>query len=287
MTQASFAHRPEAPLWRGMDRAALDQAYDNTGAVPASATFLADWANRSAALRARQNSLLDLAYGPRQRNRLDIFRSGAAKAPLLVFVHGGYWQRNSKDSFSCMAEGALAAGMDVAVPGYTLAPEGSLKEMKEEVAAVLAWLRRQGPAVGVAKGRLIVSGWSAGGHLAASAMAFSEVDAGLAISGIFDLEPIRLGKLNIMLGLTSEDVQHLSPIHTIPQQAGPLVVAYGTDELPELKRQSSDYALAWQKAGRTGGGIPVAGMNHFSILEELAQPGGALTEQVVRLAGHR
>lgn len=278
------APAPKA-VWRGMDRATLDAAYNNSGAVAASAGYLADWTMRSARLRAQGGHSLDLPYGPRERNRMDIFRSGAADAPILVFVHGGYWQRNSKDVFSCMAEGALAAGIDVAVPGYTLAPAASLGQIMDEIAAALAWLRQEGPTMSVAAGRLIISGWSAGGQLAASAMALPQVDAGLAISGIFDLEPIRLGELNDKLGLTGADVQHLSPIHTIPPSSGPLVMAYGTAELPELRRQSIEYEQAWRAAGRDGEILPLAQEDHFSILEQLARPGGVLCEQVVKLAG--
>ena len=268
-----------------MDRAELDRAYDNTNAVSMSATLLADWSRRSAAVRERLPELVGLPYGPRERNRLDIFRSGASHAPLLVFIHGGYWQRNARETFSCMAEGVLAAGIDVAVPGYTLAPAASLGAIMDEIAIALAWLRHEGPALGVADGELIVSGWSAGGQLAASAMALPQVDAGLAISGIFDLEPIRLGGLNDKLGLTPAEVMSLSPVNTIPSRMGPLVIAYGTAELPELQRQSGDYAHALQAAGHGAATVALAGENHFSILEQLARPGGALAEQVVRLAG--
>lgn len=271
------------PLWRGMDRATLDRAYDNSGAVSTSQAQLADWRARSAVLRSRAGHLLDLAYGPRERNRIDIFRCGVAGAPLLVFIHGGYWQRNSKEIFSCMAEGPLAAGLDVALPGYTLAPDAGLGEIVEEIRAAIRFLRRED----LAHARLIVSGWSAGAHLAASMMDMAEVDAGLAISGIYDLEPIRLGALNDRLGLTSIDAARLSPICNLPDMAGKLVVAYGTAELPELQRQSRDYAATWQDAGHTGVLLPVAGADHFSILEELARPGGELAAQAARLARRR
>ncbi|MGE0151674.1 MAG: alpha/beta hydrolase [Reyranellaceae bacterium] len=275
----------DAIVWRGFTRAALDAAYDNSGAVSDSAARLADWSRRSADLRARQPQHLDLPYGPRQRNRLDLFRCGQAKAPLLVFVHGGYWQRNSKEVFSCMAEGPLAYGFDVALPGYTLAPAASLTEIVAEIRAAIAWLRLQGPALGIATGRLIVAGWSAGGHLAATAMAWREVDAGLAISGIFDLEPIRLGVLNEKLRLTPDEAAALSPLAHLPARAGALVVAYGESELPELQRQSRDFAAAWRDAGLDGAVLPLPGKNHFSILEELASPAGLLARELARRFG--
>jgi len=148
-------------LWRGMTRAELDTAYDNRSAVKNAAVKLAEWAERSTRLRAAHPALLDLAYGPRPRNRIDLFRAGARGAPLLVFIHGGYWQRNAKEPFACMAEGPLARGFDVALPGYTLAPEATMSEIVAEVRAAIAWLRARGPQHGVGEGKLVVSGWSA------------------------------------------------------------------------------------------------------------------------------
>jgi len=268
-----------------MCKAELDAAYNNSAAVADSADKIADWTCRSSQLRAQKPENLDRPYGPRERNKIDIFRSGRKEAPLLVFIHGGYWQRNSKEVFSCMAVGPLAAGIDVALPGYTLAPDATLGEIIAEIHAALRWLRAEGPTLGVASGRMIVSGWSAGGHLAASAMSWPEVDAGLSISGIFDLEPIRLGVLNDKVGLSAKDAAALSPLHNIPASASPLLIAYGTAELLELQRQSQEYAHAWAEAELSGGLRPVEGKNHFSILEELASPAGHLTAHVRTLSG--
>src|SRR5215470_3211283 len=263
-------------LWRGMTRSELDAAYNNGAAVASSADKIAEWRERSARLRARQPQLLDLCYADRPRSRIDVFTCGRDRAPLFVFIHGGYWQRNEKEIFSCMAEGPMADGFDVAMPGYTLAPEASLTEIVAEVAAAVRWLRREGPEYRVAHGRLFVGGWSAGGHLTAMVMAMSEVDGGLAISGIFDVEPCRLNYLNDKLRLSAEEAQAMSPIHSLPQASGPLAVAYGTAELPELQRQSQAYAEARRKAQLTGSLLPLEGHDHFSILEELATPGGRL-----------
>jgi arylformamidase len=271
-------------LWRGMTRAELDTAYDNRGAVKNSAAALASWTERSARLRAAHPELLDLSYGARPRNRIDLFRAGARAAPLLVFIHGGYWQRNAKELFACMAEGPLARGIDVALPGYTLAPEATISEIVAEVRAAIAWLRVDGPQYGVAEGRLIISGWSAGGHLTAMAMAMPEVDAGLAISGIYDLEPCRLNNLNEALRLSAEEAAAMSPIWHLPPRAGPVVIAYGAAELPELQRQSRDYCAALRDAGLSAALMPLAGHDHFSILEELASAAGQLTDAVVQLA---
>ena len=270
-------------IWRGMTRAQLDVAYNNSAAVKNSPEILAGWQERSKRVRAERNELLDQVYGPRPRNRIDIFRSGKAGAPLLAYIHGGYWQRNAKEFYACLAEGPLARGIDCAMIGYTLAPEASLTEIVAEVRAALRFLRAQGPTLGVAGGKLIVSGWSAGGHL--TAMALPEADAGLAISGIFDIEPCRLNYLNEKLNMTPDEQIKLSPIKQLPPRSPPLVIAYGTAELPELQRQSRDYDAARKAANLPSELLPLAGHDHFSILEELASPTGALTRALVALAG--
>jgi arylformamidase len=264
-------------IWRGMSRAELDVAYNNTAAVADSAQRLADWTERSAALRRKYPGLLDLPYGPRPRNRIDLFPCGQRNAPLFVFIHGGYWQRNSKEIFSCMSEGPMALGFDAALIGYTLAPGATLTEIVAETNAAIRWLRREGPSYGLGKNRLVVSGWSAGGHLTAMAMTLPEVDAGLAISGVFDVEPCRLNYLNEKLNLTAEEALAMSPIIHLPGQSRPLTIAFGTGELPELQRQSRDYHAARQAAGLPSVLLPLDGHNHFSILEELARPDGQLT----------
>lgn len=269
--------------WRLMDQTARDAAYNNAAAVADSAGWLARWSERSARLRASRPELLDVPYGPRPRNRIDILRSGAAGAPLFVFIHGGYWQRNSKEIFTCMAEGPLARGFDVALPGYTLAPEATLTDIVSETHAAVRFLRRNATGLGLSCSRLIVSGWSAGGHLAASSLELPEVDACLAISGVFELEPLAHTFLNAALRLTEQEIASLSPIRRPPVGAGPATFAWGTQELPELQRQSRAAAAAWSAAGVACETAPVEGANHFSILAGLTAPDGALTAALLAL----
>jgi arylformamidase len=273
-------------VWRNMTRAELDAAYDNRAAVADSAERLAQWSERSARLRARHPEMLDLRYGPRERNCIDLFACGAADAPLLAFIHGGYWQRNSKEVFSCMAEGPLAHHFDVALIGYTLAPQASLTDIVAEIHAGLRWLRREGPRHGVGRGKLVVSGWSAGGHLTAMSIDIEAVDGGLAISGIFDVEPCRLNNLNDRLAMSADEARAMSPLHHLPaRRAKPLTIAYGTAELPELQRQSQDYWRASSAAGLPVTVLPLAEKNHFSILDELAAPDGQLVAALRSLVG--
>jgi arylformamidase len=271
-------------VWRSMTRAELDKAYDNTNAVADSGTRRDGWIERSDRFRANHAESLDLAYGPLPRNKLDLFRCGTAKAPLFAFIHGGYWQRNAKETFACMAAGPLANGMDVAFLGYTLAPDATLSAIVAEIAEAVRWLRREGPSHGVAQGRLVVSGWSAGGHLTATTLAMDEVDAGLAISGIYDVEPCRLNYLNEKLNLTVEEAARTSPIGHLPKKSAPVVLAYGTAELPELQRQSVAYHEARRSTGLASELLPLAGLNHFSIMDELEARDGALAKAAAHLA---
>ncbi|KMO11036.1 hypothetical protein SQ03_28410, partial [Methylobacterium platani JCM 14648] len=127
--------------WRGMDRAALTRAYDNSGAVAGSSTLMAALRERSAAVREAHPGELDLPYGEGARQRVDLYRCGRAGAPLLAFIHGGYWQRNAKDGFAALAAGPLARGLDVAMIGYTLCPEATMTALCAEIPAALSALR--------------------------------------------------------------------------------------------------------------------------------------------------
>jgi arylformamidase len=270
-------------LYRGMDRAALDAAYNNAAAVPDNARWKADWAGRSEAMRARHGGTIDLPYGTAPRQRLDLFLTGRDGAPTLIFIHGGYWQMNAKEPFAFVAEGPLAHGVNVASVGYTLAPEAGMDAIVGEIRDAIGWLAGNIAHHGGDPARLYVSGWSAGGHLAAMAMSDPRLKGGLAISGIFDLEPIRLSYLNDKLGLDAATARRNSPLLTLPPRAGKLLIAVGGDELPELQRQSQEYHAAWTAHGLDGALVPLPGHHHFSILEELARPGGKLTAAVREL----
>ncbi|HEU4353246.1 MAG TPA: alpha/beta hydrolase [Burkholderiales bacterium] len=261
-------------LYRGMNRAALDGAYNNGAAVKDSARIVAEWEARSARLRARHPEGMDLRYGPEERNRIDYFVS-RRDGPVLAFIHGGYWQMRSKEIFSFIAEGPLAWGINVALIGYTLAPQKRLDGIVAEIHASLTWLQKSIPTLGGDPKQLLVSGWSAGGHLTAMAMSHPAAKGGLAISGIYDLEPMRLSYINDKLRLDEDEARRNSPSRT----EKPLLVAYGADELPELRRQSEEYAKLLENEPTA-----LLGKNHFTVLEELASPQGALTALVRGLA---
>jgi len=267
-----------------MDRAALDAAYNNTAAVADSGKLLADFQARSDRLRAARGRYLDLRYGPAERNRIDYFAADS-RGPVLVFIHGGYWQMRAKETFSFLAAGPLAHGIHAAFVGYTLAPDKRLDGIVSEVRTAIAWLTGQVAEFGGDPSRIYVSGWSAGGHLTAMALDEPAVKGGLAISGIYDLEPIRLCYLNEKLQLDADEARRQSPLLHLPLGSKPLIVAYGGDELLELQRQSETYAAARARAGLPGRLVRLAGHNHFTILDELANPAGVLTTQLRELVG--
>jgi arylformamidase len=252
-----------------MDRAALDAAYNNSAAVKNSAQIVAQWQERSDRLRS---SARELKYGPAERNRID-YLEAARGGPLLVFIHGGYWQMRAKENFTFIAEGPLAHGINVALLGYTLAPQKRLDDIVREIRSALDFLSEINP-------EFILSGWSAGGHLTAMTMPHACVKAGIAISGIYDLEPIRLSYLNEKLRLDAPEAHRNSPMLNWLSEK-PILLAYGTKELPELQRQSQAYAAVRKRAEAR----PLEGHDHFTILEELASPEGALTGMVRAFLG--
>jgi arylformamidase len=263
-----------------MDRATLDAAYNNSAAVSDSAQWISRWRDQSAVVRAMPQARLDVPYGMRVRERFDYFPCGAAKAPLFAFIHGGYWQRNEKETFAFVAEGPRAHGIDVTTLGYTLAPDASLTEIVAEVRLALSFLAEHADAFGFDRNRIFVGGWSAGGHLTAAVANHPAVRGGLPISGIFDLEPIALSYLDETLRLSAAEITALSPLRNLSPPAAPLRLAVGGAELPELRRQSETYASEAQARGLPVKLIELAGHHHFSILAEIARPDGALVREL-------
>lgn len=259
-----------AALYRGMDRATLDAAYNNSAAVKNSAQIVADWQGRSERIRARYPDGLDLRYGPAERNRIDLFQANKG-SPLLIFIHGGYWQMRAKELFAFLVPGPLAHGISVALVGYTLAPEKRLDAIVGEIRSAISYLDSQA-------NHIVISGWSAGGHLAAMAMQMPVVNAGLLISGLYDLEPIRHSYINDKLRLDALEAARNSPI-SLPAFSEPVTIAYGANELPELCRQSEEYARKVKHAKL----LRLPRHDHFTILEELAAPEGALTRELCTL----
>ena len=255
-------------LYRGMDRAALDAAYNNRAAVRDFPALSAARLERSRRVRAALKPRADLRYGKAPRERLDLFEAKSKGAPIFAFIHGGYWQYNDKEDSSFLVEGPLARGFSVALIEYTLAPEAHIEQIVHEVERAISFLNKIG--------KVVLGGHSAGGHLTAMMLDKVPLAGALAISGLYDLEPIRLNYLNEKLRLTPESARGNSPVAHLPEKSPPLVVAVGEAELPELQRQSAEYAAALRSRELPVSFMPLAGHDHFTILDELANPHGRL-----------
>jgi arylformamidase len=269
--------------WGLLTQAERDAAYNNSAAVPDSPVLNAAREMGSSVFRMSNPTHLDLRYGKRERNAWDLFPQADPDAPCVVFIHGGYWQRNAKEQFANLIAGPYGRGWAAALPGYTLAPDASLTEIVAEIHAALDWLALHGPAHGI-NGRVVLSGWSAGGHLTAMCLGHPLVAAGLAISGVFELGPVRDTYLNEKLRLTDEEVVALSPMRAPPVDK-PLAFAYGTAELPTLVCDSRDLHARRSAAHLPGALIPVPHANHFTILHELRDHDGILTRHLPLLLG--
>ena len=284
-TAMATKDRPSDPRsnWATLSQAERDAAYDNNAAVKNSAALIAERNQMSETLRANRKSFLDLRYGDRERTKIDLYPAADKAAPCLIFLHGGYWQRNSREVFAMLVEGVAAHGWSVAIPGYSLAPDASLTDIVTEISRSLDWLTKNGETYGIS-GPIVLSGWSAGAHLVAMALDHPHVAAGLAISGVYDLGPIRDTGLNNALKLTSAEVAALSPLR-LPAVDKRLDIAYGTAELPALVFDSIKLHEMRAAAGVPGKLFPIEGADHFSILGELRRPDGALVDIARKLVG--
>jgi len=260
--------------WDSLDFAARGACYDNNAGVPDSAAQVATRNAASATYRAAHPAGLDIPYAAGERTAFDLYPAADAQAPCLVFVHGGYWQRNARADFACFAEGMNAAGWSVAMPGYTLAPEARLAGIVAEIGAALDWLAEHGAARGIG-GPIVLAGWSAGAQLAALHLGHPAVTAVLAISGVYDLAPIRQTSLNAKLSLTDVEIETLSPLR-LPVVAKPLCIAYGSRELPALIHDARNLHALRAAAHAPGPLLPVPEAEHFSVLNALRRPDGIL-----------
>jgi acetyl esterase/lipase len=265
-----------------MNRDEVERGYNNRAAVPEHPYWLDKFATRS------RNAVLSLSpreirYGSGPKETLDLFVPPAPARGTLLFIHGGYWQARAKEFFTVFAEGPMAHGINVALIGYTLAPEATLDEIVAEIHAGIDFLAAQLPALGAAPGGIVASGWSAGGHLTSMALSHPGVKAGMAISGIYDLEPIRHSYLNEKLRADEATSRRNSPMMQDGGPAKPLSLVVGSAELPLLRKQSADFA-----GHRARYGLPVTyeeipDANHFTIMYEMMSPRGRITTLIRQL----
>ena len=285
-----------APVFRGYDQAALDAQYDNRARNPGNERYFAAWQKGNEEALRRFSSRRNVAYGPSADEVLDIFLADSTPAPVHVFIHGGYWHSRTKDDFLFVALGLVPLGAHAVVVNYALASAVDMDEIVRQNRAALEWVWRNADAFGGDRQELYISGHSAGGHLVGMAMAtdwprFGDglpadlVTAGCAISGLYDLEPIRLSYLNADVGLDAAAAARNSPTLAPPRGPQPIIVAVGETESEEYHRQADDYLAAVAAAGGSGEKYVAAGLNHYSIVEEFMRPNSRLAQVVARQMG--
>ncbi|PYM39513.1 MAG: alpha/beta hydrolase [Candidatus Rokuibacteriota bacterium] len=278
------------PIFRTYDREALDREYDNRAKVADSPRYLAWYASESAAARAALPGRLDVPYGPSPPETLDVFpAAGAEPAPVQVFIHGGYWRALDKSDFSFVAR-AFHLDAVVVVINYGLIPAVDMDELVRQCRQALAWVYRNARMFGGDPARIFVSGHSAGGHLVAMSMAtdwraFAGLPAdlvkgGAAVSGLYDLEPIRLCYLNETLTLGPAEARRNSPVELAPVRVGPLLLTVGGLEGPEYHRQTDELARAWRARGVACTVMEMPGLDHFSIVAQLNERASKLSRTI-------
>ncbi len=286
-------------VYRNYDAEALYAQYNNRAMIAPEEleAIKADQERRSDAFRAAASRAeLDIAYGPHARERLDLFLPDAENAPLFAYIHGGYWQWNDKEPFVFLCEQLVAGGAAFANIEYALCPEVGLSELTDQVRRALAYLWREADGFGYDRGRIVVSGHSAGGHLTAMMMATDWpacgdglpadlVAAGLPISGVYDVEPVRLTPLNDLVRMDEAEARAQSPMFLAPASRAPLIVVVGGTESDEFQRQAADYAASWRKSGVAAEVVVAPGRDHFTVLNALAEPGHDALAAANRLLG--
>jgi arylformamidase len=269
------------PVYRGYDQAALDAQYNLRALVPEHPEHFRRWAEAGAEARARLDGHLDQPYGDDPKQRLDYFPAAENGAPLLAFIHGGYWQALDKSDFSWLAPAWVERGVSFASINYPLAPEAGIPEMVESCREAALWLWHNAISLGADRGRLVLAGHSAGGHLATmllasdwtalGALPADLVKAACSVSGLYDLEPIRLSYQNPILKLDEATARSMSPIAARPRPERPLLLAVGERETPEFLRQQDEMAAHWGKGGKTEA-ILLPGLDHFQAVDCLSDP---------------
>lgn len=253
----------------------LAGSYDNGSTVTDEQAILLSFQVRSREVYLTQRHDLNIPYGDAPREVFDWFYSSAPHQGTLIFIHGGYWQYCDKDDFAFIASVPLSLGFDVVLLEYTLAPSATLTEICQQIGVALEVICARAPQP------VYLCGHSAGGHLAAYWQQHPGVRAVIAISGIFELDPLQTSAVNQRLHLTAQQIAALSPARDVPQVSKPVTLFYGADELPELIGQSLNYAFWLRENGVPVSRYEIAGANHFSILEALFSSGGALCRQLI------
>ncbi len=290
MTQTISSSKP---VWRDMDQKALDDAYDQDVYAPNRPLIVIRRVAASARTRAILGEPERVAYGASEYERLDIFRAPAANAPINLFIHGGAWRRNKGPDYHLQAEPLVAAGAHCLIADFINVEQsgGDLFPMYEQVRRAIMWAWRNAESYGGDRDRFYISAHSSGSHLAACVLTRGWREEGLPedfckgallLSGMYDLEAVRLSKRSSYVKFTDAMVEQLSSQRQLDGLHTPLVLAYGTQETPEFQRQTREFFAAVQATGVPVELIVGEAYNHFELLETLANPYGLMGRSLLR-----
>jgi len=272
--------------------AALEYQYNNMARRPDAPELLQHLSELSEVYRGQADATLDCVYGDGERERLDIFRCGKTDAPVLIYIHGGYWQRGDKSIYSYIAEAFNNTGVDVAIIGYPLCPEVSMTALMDSIRKALAWLFRNATDLGICADRINLSGHSAGGHLTAMAMTtawpeYSDdlppdlLKSAMPISGLYLLQPLLPTTISEALHLTDDETTELSPALLQAAHTAPLLTIVGGAETPEFFRQADSLMEAWSKPGFIIDKHIEPDADHFDVVARLASVESEIFQRIV------
>ncbi|HEX2889979.1 MAG TPA: alpha/beta hydrolase [Vineibacter terrae] len=274
---------------------ALEREYDFRWRHPDRETILARYVSESERVLAGRAAVIDLAYGAGARERIDVFPAGQPGAPVHIFFHGGYWRSHRKEDYRFVAEAGRTTGAATFVVEYDLAPQVTLDAIVEQACRAVLWVRARASDFNGDPTRIVVSGHSAGGHLAAM-LALTDWTAHgapgdtirgcLAVSGVFDLAPIARTSINDDLKLDAAAILRNSPIHQVRPGHAPITLAYGVGETDAFVQQSCRFAAALVQAGRPHRLMALPALHHYDIVLELGRPDSTLAMALCALLGN-
>ncbi|MEM6890123.1 MAG: alpha/beta hydrolase [Pseudomonadota bacterium] len=273
---------------------ALDTAYDVEGSVPDFMAYANRYIAHSAAARRDLTIRESVQFGPTLPEHADIFPARRPDAPVLVFIHGGFWRMLTSREFSFVAQGFVPHDMTVVVATYDLCPRVSITEISRQMRALIAWCARN---IGRYNGdpeAISVCGHSAGGHLSAMCaltdwsqyrLPENTIKSIIPISGLFDLEPISRTFMQPDLRISERDIAEASPLRLIRRVPAKMLISYGSDEPSEFANHSESFLAAWRSAGNTADKFALPGRNHFNAISDLGDPKSAQVAAIIDVMG--